>query len=93
MSQTWYRTGGARYPGTEIDPVEIERETEEFVYINGRRNAKNSDYGNYFSSWVEAHSYLMARHSAAVSRHKASVRSAEENLRKVEALKPPGDKS
>lgn len=53
---TKYRTDGWR---KLIDIVEVERETGSSVWINGRRNAKTTDYHCYFDSFEDAKSYLL----------------------------------
>lgn len=52
---TKYRiTIGSFIPDAEIKEVYIERETESLVWINGRRNAKRSEYHNFYDTWQEA---------------------------------------
>ncbi len=49
----------------EIEEVEVVRETEKCVYVQRglqggeRRESKLSSYDNYFSSWDEAHEFLL----------------------------------
>lgn len=45
--------------GVKIEQIEVERETEKFVWIDGRRNAKKSEYENYFDSFDDAKKFLM----------------------------------
>lgn len=42
-----------------IQEIECERETDSSVWIGGRRNAKRSEWSNYFDTWEEAHSSLL----------------------------------
>ncbi len=44
---------------TQIDAVEVEKETAESVWVKGRRKAKMSDGNNYFDTWQEAHDFLL----------------------------------
>lgn len=55
---TWYRTGG--FPPNLIEPVEVEREMEKSVVIDGRRRAKRSGYESYYPSFDEAKSALVS---------------------------------
>lgn len=41
-------------PDTGIVAVEVERETARFIWIEGRRRAKRSEYYSYYDTWQEA---------------------------------------
>ena len=43
----------------EITTVEVERETDHNVWINGRRHNKRSEYDDYFDSFDQAKSALL----------------------------------
>lgn len=43
-----------------ITEVDIERETDKFVWIDGRRIAKRSGWENYFDSWDDAKKELLS---------------------------------
>lgn len=49
-----------------IEAVEVLRETDKMVFVHGRggrkeeREAKRSDYQNWFDSWGEAKAFLVA---------------------------------
>ena len=43
----------------EIEEVEVERETEHNVWINGRRHNKRSEYANYYDSFDLAKNALI----------------------------------
>lgn len=47
-----------RTSGKAIAIVEAERETEQCVWVAGRRRAKISDYYNFFNTWDDAHNFL-----------------------------------
>ena len=44
-----------------IEEVEIDKETEHFVYIGKDRAAKISIYENYFDTWAEAKEALLEK--------------------------------
>lgn len=44
---------------TDIKPVEVDNETVSFVTINGRRNAKKTDYEGYCETHEEARQALI----------------------------------
>lgn len=54
-----YETGG--YGKKLIERVEVERETNSSVWINGSRSAKESGYKSYFDSWDDAKDHLLKR--------------------------------
>lgn len=72
-----------------IKTVEVERETESSVWINGRRNAKLNNYKNYFDTWEEAHSYLMEKAQRKVNEARKSLEQANSELGTVKGMKPP----
>ena len=43
----------------KIHEIECERETDYFVWINGSRRAKVSEWDNYFDTWEDAYSSLL----------------------------------
>lgn len=50
----WFRASFNR-----IVPVEVDRVTEQCVWIEGRRRSRNGWEG-FFPTWAEAHAYLLA---------------------------------
>ena len=48
-----YRTNGRA-----IAIVEAEKETEQCVWVDGRRSTKSSGYYNFFDTWDDAHNFL-----------------------------------
>jgi hypothetical protein len=89
-----YRTGGW---GKElIEEVEVERETEQCVWIKryptskeASRHAKRSSYDNFFDTWEEAHAYLREQRLLAVESAKRQLVGAEKLLANIDALKRP----
>ena len=79
-----YRTG--QYSGGLITQVEVERETIHFVYFNGGKSAKRSDYTNYFDTWEEAKNHLLKEAELQVESYRSSLARANEYLSKVMAL-------
>jgi hypothetical protein len=50
----------------EITEVDVERETDAFVIIGGRRNAKRSDCENFYDTHAEAVSHILDTQRAKV---------------------------
>ena len=71
--ETWWQISG--YGEITIDPVEVERSTDKFVWIKGRRRAKQSDgfyqrsvRGNYYATAAEAWQALEAEYKKRLAR-------------------------
>ena len=56
-----YKTsGGYRWSlDAEITEIEVERESEHSVWINGRAHRKISEYSVYHDTWEKAHEFLL----------------------------------
>lgn len=55
---TKYKTG---WKCDKIEKIEVERETDSSVWINGRRHYKRSVNEKYFDTWELAHACLLSR--------------------------------
>ena len=75
MTTYKYLTGGF-FQKSEIKRVEVEKETEHSVWINGRRSAKESRYGIYHDTYSEARHWI-------IKRAEAKAKYARENLEKA----------
>lgn len=71
-----------------ISPVEIEKETESSVWINGCRRAKISTYENYFDSWDDAKQFLMDHAQKRVDSLRLQLERANGELGNIKGLKP-----
>lgn len=80
-----FRTGGFR---SLIESVEIERETDTNVWINGRRSSKSTNYHKFFNTWDEAKAALVAKAERDLSNAKRTVDRARSTLEAMKALKP-----
>ena len=57
-----YKTSNGYYRygfGIKIIEIEIERETEKSIWVDGRLMAKYSNYGVYHDTWKDAWDYLI----------------------------------
>jgi hypothetical protein len=57
MMITKYRTGG--FGNKLIEEIEVERETDASVWINGTRSSKSCSWLRYHHTWGEAKEYLL----------------------------------
>ena len=71
---------------SSIYEVEIERETESSVWINGSRSAKVTSWERYFDSFAEAKAYLTEDKQRKIETELIHVKNAERELAKVSAL-------
>lgn len=84
MSKTFYRTGA--WGKEPIEPVVVDRETEQCVYINGSRQNKRSGYTNYFNTFAEAKDYLVAKRRRECESAERSLEHAKKALAFAEAI-------
>ena len=74
-----------------IDRVEIERETDKCVFIDGRRCGKMTDYESYFDTWDQAYLSLISKAEKVVAGAASRLRHAREELEKIKALEANDD--
>lgn len=75
---TWYETPNAY--GWDITPVEVEKETENFIWIGKSRRAKSSAYDTYYPTLKEAKKHLLERCERTIEDLKEDLEEAEEAL-------------
>ena len=80
-----YRTSKF-YSGKLISEVEVERETESSVWINGRRSAKKSDWHSYFDDYFEAKGFLVEMATIKLGYARDNLDKAERDLARIESL-------
>lgn len=92
LSTTWrdkmikYKTGEWNIL---IKEVEVERETDVSVWVNGRRCGKRTSWDNYFDTWAKAYSFLFDRATHTLEAAERRLESAKEQVAKIEALVDP----
>jgi hypothetical protein len=78
-----YKTGS-----TKIEKVEVAGETDHFVkLLNGRKEAKRSDWSNYFDSFDNAKNYLLEKAERKVSSLRRQLESANGELGQIKGIK------
>ena len=88
-----YRTsnGYTRFNfSSEIKEIEIERETEKSVWINGTRHLKHSDWGVFHATWTDAHHYLKQHISRRLDNTKDKLRSVQAKFDEISSMKKEG---
>lgn len=84
---TKYRT--VRWDAAKIQVVEIERETDNSIWINGSRQSKGSSHCRFHDSWEEARDHLMKLAEGKVSSLRNELERARSELGNVKGLKEP----
>ena len=75
--------------GRLIELVEVEKETEASVWIEGRRSAKRSSYENYFDTFDEAKAFLTEYAEQILTNARKSLEHAQEFAGNVRGLRVP----
>ena len=89
--ETWYKV---RFD--KIEPVEVVRHTAKFVIFpkdefwnKERKEAKRSDWSNYFETWEEAYDYALTKAQAKVDSLRLQLQKANGTLGNIKGMKPP----
>lgn len=85
---TKYMTRDNLY-GELITAIDVEKETEKSVWINGRREAKHSSWATYHDTWEEAKTYLLALSLRKLKNARRSLLLAQTDHGNVKGLKEP----
>ena len=80
-----YRTGKWR---TYIEKIEIERETDASVWVDGRRFGKKTSYDSFFDTWKDAHEFLLRNAERTVVSLERRLEYANERISEIKALVP-----
>ena len=81
----------SRYVGAEIGPVDVDRETESSVWVNGRRRAKNGDYVSYFDTWEEARNHLLSKVQVKIDAARRRLQGLNSEFGNIKGMKPPAE--
>lgn len=72
----------------KIEEVEIERETEKFYFIGGRRCEKDGWAGAVYDTWEQARDVMIKRSEERIVSLKSDISREEEYLTKIKELMP-----
>lgn len=86
VTTTWYRTWLAF---NEIVPVEIERSTENSVWIKERRVQRTGSYQEYWPTWEEAHARLVKAAEDDLVQARLALQRAEGRLGNIRGMRSP----
>jgi hypothetical protein len=86
--KTMYRTTTL----LNIEAFKVTRETAKQVCYTWkgreRREAKRSDWQNWFDTWKEAHQFLLEQARQDIGKAKDELRRAHNDLVEIESMKP-----
>lgn len=71
----------------QIEEVEVERETDNSVWIKGRRYAKKADGYGFFDSYDEAWTYLYEHHERECNMARKTLDYRLERLEEIKAMR------
>jgi hypothetical protein len=66
--------------GYKITPIEVEKETESSVWVNGRRRAKATAYDQIFKTLPEAKKFMISRCEREIAEYEKRISEAREAL-------------
>ena len=76
-----------------IERREVVREAEKVVFLMwGKREvreAKRSDYQNWFDTWQEAHDFMVDLAEGRVEKAQVTLQRAYDKLERIKEMKPP----
>jgi hypothetical protein len=85
--------------GGAITPVEVVRETEKSVFltksdlwggaIGATKEAKRSDFQNWFDTWKDAHEFILLKQEKRVYDLEGMYEFAVRNLERIRAMQDP----
>lgn len=73
----------------KVETVEVDRESENSVWINGQRRAKRSDWDNYFPTFDEAKAFVIHEMESGVDSARRELERAKDKLGNAKGLKEP----
>lgn len=74
------------YFGT-IKPVEVERVTDNSVWVRGRRSNREGTYDGYFDSWEEARQFLLKKAQVKLDSARRHLEAAQSEYGNIKGLK------
>lgn len=82
---TYYGTSHSN----KITAVEIERETETSVWIDGQRRQKRSSYENYWDTWDEAYAHILGKAERKAVSARIHLNTANNELDSIKSITKP----
>lgn len=84
-----YRIRPGIWPGTTIEMVEVEKETEASVWIHGQRIAKVAAYAEYHTTWADARASLLECVQVTLDNSRSALMRAQGLYGNIKGMKEP----
>lgn len=75
--------------GCSIKPVEVERQTDSSIWVDGKRMTRATRNYRYFDTWEEAHQWLRDKENLRVTVAERKLSDAKRRMELVMAMEPP----
>lgn len=79
----WFTKGGP------IQEVEVEKETDKSIWIDGNRESKNSDHAQYHDTWDDAKAFLLKKAEKKLNKARRFLELAQGEYGIIKGLKKP----
>ena len=80
----------------DIQPIDVVKETDKSVFIQQGRNlnrqAKETTYDQWFTTWEDAHNFLVKRTESKIEYLKGRLEDTEDNLTEILNMDKPEEK-
>ena len=73
----------------EIKAVEVERESDAFVWVGGNKHKKTTEWRSFFKTWGEAHAWLLGLAEQELLTARRGLQHAQDKYGNVKGLRPP----
>lgn len=83
-----YKTSGYYGSGQMIVRVEVEKETENSIWVGGSRRSKKTSYETFHDSWDLAKQHLLDSAERSLDSARRRLQEAQSYLGNVKGLKP-----
>lgn len=83
-----YRIDAGRHDlSARIDEIEVDRETDSSIWVNGRRLAKFTEWHNHYDTWDKAHTALMERQQSRCESLRRNLGYSEMRLDSIKMMR------
>lgn len=86
MTETWYKV---RKFFDDLTPVEVARSTDKSIWIGKNRRTIDGDFDRYFSTWDDAHAFLLAKVERQLDQHRLQLQRLQGLVGNIKGMKPP----
>lgn len=85
--EIFYKTG--KFVTKLIEPVEVDRITDKFIWVSGSQVSKSSEFAQYHETWEDAHAFLMVKARQKLDGARRQLELAQGHYDNVKGMKRP----